>query len=673
MRDRKLVHALDAFAPRIERLEARIAPSGFAVTNLRNMGPGSLRDAIDQANSRMGDDNIVFASKLKGPIKLKSPIEITDDVRIDGLGKKIGITGKSKTQLFVIEGAGIDVDLISLKLKKGFGESGGALSIDDPGGTVTITNCLFTKNAAVGTKGSAASMDGGVASGGAIRIEAGTLIIRQSKITGNRAIGGDGFTDTRTVDGSPYTYEYAGGDAKGGAIDAAEGTAVTISDSKLTKNSVVSGKGLGTSAALGGAITSEGMLEVRNSVVSKNSANGEGVAAGGGVHSLGDGSFTNVTISSNSASTANGAKGTAAHGGGVFHGEGQTLTVVQSTITGNTAFAGNATNGAKGRNGARGMDGGNGYNGEPGEDGADGDYGYAGGDADGGEDGEVGGDALGGGIFNAGTLTLQTSTISGNKAMAGDGGNGGNGGDGGRGGDGGNGGDGGRAVNEGGYSYPMGYGGSGGDGGNGGRGGDGGGGGNGGNARGGGVFNGDTAIFTQTSTISGNTTQAGIGGVPGDHGSGGAGGAGGKKGQGRAGDGGEYDYSPEDGERGQHGGSGADGSRGMPGAATGPDVFSIIAGVTPFETAALGNFGRLGGSGIQAIEYAPAESVSPLLLESIREFVVRDFLNPAWVGPSAEVQLAAVRLEALGMGAVGMWGVANGVLEGEGGELSLGP
>src|SRR5687768_9027937 len=54
----------------------------FQVTNLNNDGPGSLRDAVEQANASDGDDVITFASGLTGTIELAgadSDIEIEEE------------------------------------------------------------------------------------------------------------------------------------------------------------------------------------------------------------------------------------------------------------------------------------------------------------------------------------------------------------------------------------------------------------------------------------------------------------------------------------------------------------------------------------------------------------------------------------------------------------------
>src|SRR5262249_50258935 len=69
----------------IEGLEDRLTPNTYTVTNLDDSGPGSLRDAITQANANHGPDVVNFAPGLKGTITLTSgEIPITDSLTIQG-------------------------------------------------------------------------------------------------------------------------------------------------------------------------------------------------------------------------------------------------------------------------------------------------------------------------------------------------------------------------------------------------------------------------------------------------------------------------------------------------------------------------------------------------------------------------------------------------------------
>ena len=80
-----------AFVPRLEVLEDRTVPSLFTVTNLDDEGPGSLRQAVLDANGNSGADAIDFASGLTGTIGLTGgQLTITDALAIDGPGTRDG-------------------------------------------------------------------------------------------------------------------------------------------------------------------------------------------------------------------------------------------------------------------------------------------------------------------------------------------------------------------------------------------------------------------------------------------------------------------------------------------------------------------------------------------------------------------------------------------------------
>src|SRR5215510_14907634 len=66
---------------------AAARPNVFTVTNLSDSDPGSLRDAINQANMTPGADNINFQDELTGTITLTTgELLITDDLTITGPG-----------------------------------------------------------------------------------------------------------------------------------------------------------------------------------------------------------------------------------------------------------------------------------------------------------------------------------------------------------------------------------------------------------------------------------------------------------------------------------------------------------------------------------------------------------------------------------------------------------
>ena len=69
----------------VERLEDRTVPSTFTVRNLADSGPGSLRQAVLDANDRPGADLIRFAPPVGCTLTLASgQLSITDDLILDG-------------------------------------------------------------------------------------------------------------------------------------------------------------------------------------------------------------------------------------------------------------------------------------------------------------------------------------------------------------------------------------------------------------------------------------------------------------------------------------------------------------------------------------------------------------------------------------------------------------
>jgi hypothetical protein len=172
-----------------------------------------------------------------------------------------------------------------------------------------------------------------------------------------------------------------------------------------------------------------GTVKISNCIITHNRALGlsgatESSGIGGGVFlSAGTLDITNSKITGNLAEGGHGSaassSGRTGEGGGIYASSSGTLVVTSSTITGNIAEGGIGTPGARGANGAPMT------------------AGTAGGR------GGQGGSGQGGGLWNYGTATVSKSTISGNVAIGGRGANGAAGGNGGFGASGGSGGEGG--------------------------------------------------------------------------------------------------------------------------------------------------------------------------------------------------------------------------------------
>lgn len=404
----------------IEPLEARIAPATIWVTSVKDVGEGSLRAAIEEANAAEGADEIRFAKGVKGAIKLNSDLPvITDSVTISGPGAaKLTVNGKNN-ELFGIVGEELQVTISGMKLVGGEAENGGAVFVDNVGGTVTLSKTVITKNKAAGSVGPGPEPYSTVyapGSGGGVAVVAGTVTIEKSKITGNKA--------GQTI--SMYVEPYVSKDvflASGTGGGLAVGAQAIVN----LKSTVISGN----SAASGGGIHNAGQVTIEErSTISKNIAKGfYGTGGkGGGVFNDGGGTITikDSKITGNravgetgAAAYYGGAPGTggAAFGGGIFNAVDGIVSIINSKISGNKAIGGKGGTGAMG---------------EPGEDA--GYYGSRRGGRGGpGEVGGTGGSAFGGGIANEGNLSLDSSKVTGNASIGGAGGKGGKGGMGGQG------------------------------------------------------------------------------------------------------------------------------------------------------------------------------------------------------------------------------------------------
>jgi hypothetical protein len=368
----------------IELLEDRIAPTVFIVANLHDSGTGSLRAAIAAANNSptgLGNptNTIEFAPSVHpGTILLKTPLPPIS-VSVDIAGPKfryplITINGGNKNQIFYVSynsavGPSPTVTITGFKLVDSVGMNdgsmpagavgGGALFINDLGGTVTMGSCVLSHNIAAGAAGDSAD-NGAMGQGGAIDLQAGALMMINCVISGNTAKGGSAPTG------------YVGGQAQGGGIYVGQYGALTLQNSTVTHNKALGGFGL--AGAKGAA----------------------GIKGAGGA----DGS--------DGLNGATGGYGGGAYGGGIF--SLGSVTVQVSTISGNKAIGGNGGNGGAGGTGgaaaghAAGGEGGNGGNGNtPGA----------------GTGGGIQSGLFGQSVVNTPTLNLANSTISGNVAASG--------------------------------------------------------------------------------------------------------------------------------------------------------------------------------------------------------------------------------------------------------------
>lgn len=294
----------------------------YNVDSLGDSGPGTLRQAILDANGNPGADVITFDAGLTGTITLTSgQLYVYDSVDIQGPGStELMVSGNNSSRVFYLysEGGLFDVTISGLGITEGSDSEGAGIL--DWNANLVLDDVLMTFNQATGYGGAlwASSLEttltirnsvlsGNFAevSGGAIYVDdtGGPLLIQNTRITGNNA---------GVAGGGVYLYDP---DAD-----------TTIEDSTIAGNTAATGRGGGIYVF----DTDGGTHTVRNTTVSGNSA-----VAGGGIFLYQPGDpvvIENSTISGNQA--------TAGNGGGIylynFYANGS-LSVEHTTVAGNSA------------------------------------------------------------------------------------------------------------------------------------------------------------------------------------------------------------------------------------------------------------------------------------------------------------------------------------------------
>src|SRR6478736_4017610 len=145
----KFVHTL--FGAAVAAASPLAGAATFTVTNVNDAGPGSLRDAVAQANAASGADTVLFQANLMGAIALASEIVITDTLNLSGPGVgRITVDGATSTRLFKVQHAGgsaITATFSGLTLAHGHApDEGGA--IWSTGDNVVVDGCILDGNIA---------------------------------------------------------------------------------------------------------------------------------------------------------------------------------------------------------------------------------------------------------------------------------------------------------------------------------------------------------------------------------------------------------------------------------------------------------------------------------------------------------------------------------------------
>ena len=290
----------------------------ITVTNTNDSGPGSLRQALVDAND---GDTINFA--VTGTIGLTTAeLAINHDVTILG---PIAVARSSQAQFrifHVMPNHNVTIDGLTISGgQPNLGSYGGAVLNDHA--SLTISNCSLTTNSS--TYGGAISSDGS-GSNAALTVLNSNIISNFVYFAGG-GIYNIGATATvslinSTVTNNTAAYSdtgFARGD--GGGIFNSGGT-LTITNSSVSNNHA--GVTDPFPAGIGGGIYSSGPLIITNSTISGN----QSYLSGGGI--AGDGVIMNSTVSGNQANGQHDGQ-PLGRGGGISG----SVTLINSTLSGN--------------------------------------------------------------------------------------------------------------------------------------------------------------------------------------------------------------------------------------------------------------------------------------------------------------------------------------------------
>jgi hypothetical protein len=302
------------------------------VTNTNDSGPGSLRQALADANN---GDTIIFDPTLNGRnIGLTTAELVIDkDVIINGPGPNLlGVYHSSNTSFRIMHVMpGFTVTISGLTTSGGDGGQQGGGGILNDHAILTMDNCAVQNSFAFQYNSGGGIYNDG--SGGSA-----TLTILNSTVSSNHAYFAGGGIYNDAYNGGSATlslmnsiingnvaahYENFGGGAGGGIYN---GGTLMIANSTVSNNNagVSDPFPMGT----GGGISNSGTLMITNSTISGN----QGYLAAGGIENGGILTITNSAVSSNGATGQHDGQPWG-HGGGIVG----DVTFNNSTLSGNYA------------------------------------------------------------------------------------------------------------------------------------------------------------------------------------------------------------------------------------------------------------------------------------------------------------------------------------------------
>lgn len=260
----------------------------FQVSILADSGPGSLRQAVLDANALAGADEVTFLAGLTGTIVLTSgEIPITDDLAVSGPGAGVlTVSGNNSSRIFQIDdgtATAIGVTVSGLTLTLGFSTGhGGAIRV--AGESLTVRDAVISDSRSVGlTSGVGNGRGGGIAAFDS------TLTIERSTLTGGVALfgtlsGGPGSGGNLYVSGGSLTMTQS--TLSGGFANIGGGLYVTGATAFLQNSTIAGNSAGGFGGFAGGLWMDQSSVDIVNSTLSGNSSTDGDVHVASGVLDL---------------------------------------------------------------------------------------------------------------------------------------------------------------------------------------------------------------------------------------------------------------------------------------------------------------------------------------------------------------------------------------------------
>jgi VCBS repeat-containing protein len=383
--------------------------ANVVVTSEADSGTGSLRERISAAGA---DGTVTFDPSMAGKtIVLNSELAINQAVTIENTsGGPITIDGQLTVRVLHVIGGSVKfrggAQVLILQHGQTSDPSGGGGVRIEPGATLELERVVVQDSKAVGASGADAhstgevSGGGGPGRGGGIS-KSGSLVMRQTTLSRNRAVGGSGGLgwDTGPTGRTVELWQAGGGGGAGlGGGLYNEGTATNLNSTIDNNTSSGGDGGQGNAGGAGGAGIGGGIFHKATSLTATNLTLSANKSVGGNSSYRPDGNIRTPQ------STVAPSGGFGEGGGGGNHG-------------GNGGFGGGGGGGsASGLGGNGGFGGGGGgltLGTAIGTGGTGGGSGGADNVASGAGGGGGGGGGLAGNLFvYAGTATLASSTIA---------------------------------------------------------------------------------------------------------------------------------------------------------------------------------------------------------------------------------------------------------------------